>query len=166
MNSDKTVTVEFGVEYQLTTSVIGGNGTISPTSGTYVEGSGVQIRAFPADGYAVKAWSGTNNDSSTSTINTVTMTSDKTVTVEFGVEYQLTTSVAGGNGSLSPPSGPYVEGTVVNLTAIPYRPIPLPGFESDYRAKKWTGTNNDASLSENNTVTMTSDKTVSIEFEQ
>ena len=81
----------------MTSSVIGGNGTISPTSGTYAEGTRVALTARPNNGYCVLEWNGTNNDSSTSTSNAVTMNSNKNVTVQFttncGVtSYDLRTS--------------------------------------------------------------------------
>ena len=69
--------------YDLTVGVSGSYGTVSPTSGTYPSGTVVQLTAFPDTGYRVAAWSGTNDDSSTSNTNTVTINEDKTVTVEF-----------------------------------------------------------------------------------
>ena len=72
------------VYYTLTTSVTGGHGTISPSpGGTHKNGEVITLTATPDIGYKVKSWSGTDNDSSTATANTVTMTSYKTVTVEF-----------------------------------------------------------------------------------
>ncbi len=67
----------------LTTSVIGGHGTLSPASGSYNSGTVVHLTAVPDNGYQVKSWSGTDNNTLTTTANTVTMTADKTVTVEF-----------------------------------------------------------------------------------
>jgi hypothetical protein len=69
-------------QYSLTIEVIG-DGTVSPTFGTYNAGTAVMISASPGDGYAVKKWEGTNNDNSLSNTNTVTMNSNKTVSVEF-----------------------------------------------------------------------------------
>jgi hypothetical protein len=63
--------------------VIGGNGTVSPTSGTYNDGEIVTLSAIPDSGYRVLEWNGTDDDSSTSNTNTVIMASDKDVTVEF-----------------------------------------------------------------------------------
>ena len=110
-------------QYQLTASVVGGNGTISPTSGTYDSGTVVTLSATPASGYRVLSWTGTNNNSSTSTTNTVTMSANKSVTVSFEqippTQYNLTASVVGGNGTISPTSGTYNTGTVVTLSATP-----------------------------------------------
>ena len=69
--------------YTLTASVFGGNGSISPTNGTYLEDMVVSLTADPDTGYRVASWSGTDDDNSTASTNTVTMSSDKTVTVEF-----------------------------------------------------------------------------------
>ncbi|MBA7615808.1 hypothetical protein ES703_23094 [subsurface metagenome] len=109
------------------------------------------------DGYQA-LWTGTNDDESTETTNTVTMDSDKVVTVTFVKDaYDLKVEVVGPGGSVSPiGTNTYPRGTVVNLTAYP---------DEDYRFKQWTGTDNDASAATTNTVTMYSDKTVTAEFE-
>ncbi|BBO72369.1 hypothetical protein DSCA_62990 [Desulfosarcina alkanivorans] len=70
-------------QYDLTASVPDGNGTVSPTFGTYDEGITVTLTATPFTGYQVAAWSGTSDDSSTASTNTVIMNSDKIVTVTF-----------------------------------------------------------------------------------
>ena len=87
MDSDKNVTVEFelipATQYDLTASVTGGNGTVTPTSGTYDQGTIVTLTATPDAGYRVLTWGGTDDDASTLNTNAVTMDSDKNVTVEF-----------------------------------------------------------------------------------
>jgi hypothetical protein len=70
-------------QYQLTASVVGGNGTIQPIAGTYTVGTVVTLTATPSSGYRVKAWTGTNNDALKTNTNTVTMSAAKTVTVTF-----------------------------------------------------------------------------------
>ena len=109
------------------------------------------------DGYQV-LWTGTDNDDSNEPSNTVTMDSDKVVTVTFVKDaYDLTVEVIGPGGSVSPiGTHTYPRGTVVNLTAYP---------DEDYRFKQWTGTDNDASTATTNTVTMFSDRIVTVEFE-
>jgi hypothetical protein len=88
------------------------------------------------------------------------MDSDKTVTVEFKEEpvfFHLYTSVVGGYGQISPPSGrEYSPEDVVTLQATP---------DEGYRVKKWTNTVNDLSKEETNEVAMDSNKTVTVEFE-
>lgn len=78
------VRVNFGVAtFNLTTSVVGGiGGTIAPASGPQPANSVVNLVATPSGpSYSVKAWTGV--DSSSGNTATVTMTGDKTVTVEF-----------------------------------------------------------------------------------
>jgi acetolactate synthase regulatory subunit len=165
MNSNRSVTVQFeeipATQYQLSASVTGGHGTISPTSGTYSEGTVVTLTAIPESGYRVEAWNGTNNNSSTANTNTVTMNSNRSVTVQFeeipATQYQLSASVTGGHGTISPTSGTYSEGTVVTLTATP---------ETGYRVQGWSGTNNDSSTANTNTVTMNSNRSVTVQFAQ
>lgn len=74
---------EYVVEYDLNVNVLSGNGTVEPSTGTYVKGDTVTLVAIPDSGYKVKSWNGTINDASTSNTNTVVMNADKTVTVEF-----------------------------------------------------------------------------------
>jgi mono/diheme cytochrome c family protein len=149
------------VQYQLTTSVVGGNGALAPASGPQNANAVVTLTATPDAGYQVQAWVGTDNDASTANTNTVTMTGAKTVTVQFqaipAVQYQLTTSVVGGNGTLSPASGPQNANAVVQLTATP---------NAGYQVQAWVGTDNDASAANTNTVTMTGAKTVTVQFAQ
>lgn len=72
--------------------------------------------------------------------------------------YTLDASVVNGHGTIkaSPPTGPYTQGTVVNLTATP---------EAGYQVKVWSGTDNDTTKDISNAVTMNFNRTVSVEFE-
>lgn len=56
---------------------------ISPQWGPhqYPVGTIVHLTAIPQSGYAVMGWSGTDDDSSTSTQNNVTMTGDRSASV-------------------------------------------------------------------------------------
>jgi len=161
-------------QYYLTVSVVDANGMVvdpnlaygyvDPNWAIVYEGYGdnvVTLTAYPIDpNYRVRKWTGTDNDANIATINTVTVNSDKHVTVEFELTpvYQLTVLVPGGNGSVAvDPNGYfYRDRTVVTLTATP---------DPNYRLKAWTGTNNDLSFALTNTVTINSDKTVTVEFE-
>lgn len=124
----------------------------------------------PAD-YQVH-WTGTDNDDSDQSTNTVTMNNDKQVSVRLvKTRYNLTIGVDGGNGRLSagwvegttsytiedPCTHSVKFGTVVQLTAEPIE---------GYRVRKWSGTDNDTSRAFNNTVTMNldSDRTVTVEL--
>ena len=111
---------------------------MNPDQASYTCGEVVTLTATADAGYRVKSWSGTDDDTLTTATNTVTMDADKTVTVEFEpvstVQYQLSASVVGGNGSVSPTGGSYAAGAVVTLTAA---------AGSGYRVKSWSGTDND-----------------------
>jgi len=71
--------------YELSASVSGDNGSVSPESGSYVADSVIDLTATPSDGYRVKQWSGTDDDNLKTTANKVTMDSNKIVAVEFEV---------------------------------------------------------------------------------
>jgi hypothetical protein len=72
--------------YTLSASVDGGHGKICPTNVAILEGQPVLLTATPSDGYTVKAWQGTNDDTSIILINTVTMDSDQEVSVQFELD--------------------------------------------------------------------------------
>ncbi len=153
------------VMFDLTTAVVPGangmdNGTITPDSGSYVQFAEVSLLADPNLGYKVKSWNGTDDDSTTSTMNMVTMTGNKAVTVEFREHpmVTLTTSVVGGEGTIMPLTGLQYLGDDVLVTATP--------ANDDYRVGAWTGTVNDDAFfgQEYAIVTMDSDKTVTVEF--
>jgi len=88
-------------QFQLNTSVVGGQGSILPPSGPYYAGTTITLTAVPDSGWVVKSWSGTDNDSSTSTTNSVLMNSNKSVSVEFRQPQTLLVSVGGGPGYYS-----------------------------------------------------------------
>ena len=138
----------------------GSNGSIMDVSGYYEQNEIVTLTAVPDSGYQVKSWYGTDNDNIKSNINTVTMTEDTSVSVEFEQipvsQYSLQLSVVGGNGQISNAAGVYEQNEMIYLTAYP---------SSGYQVKAWHGTDNDNITFNTNTVTMTEDKNVSVEFE-
>ncbi len=241
VDSNKTIIAVFIRVYTLSASVIGSYGSISPTSGTYAQGTVITITATPYSGYRIKAWHGTDNDTLTTATNTVTMNANRTVTVEYEqIIYTLTagTSSQGGIGgivSLNPDGGSYLMGTQVTAISIPQQGwwfdhwedgsgtnigtsptlvismvsnktiiavfnqtphftlsasvtgghgavYPVSGIyslatppviqtltatpEIGYRVKSWHGTDNDSSTSSTNTVTMSDNRVVTVEFEQ
>ncbi len=83
--------------YLLTTSVVGGQGTISP-GGTYYAGTVVDINAQPQAGWVIKSWTGTEDDSEVALTSMVVMNSDREVTVEFKQPRTLLVAVGGGDG--------------------------------------------------------------------
>jgi hypothetical protein len=105
---------------------------------------------------------GTSNDTSTANSNTITMSENKVVTVTFekdaAATYILTINIPTGHGSISPAGGVCLANSTVRLTASP---------ESGYRVRSWNGTVNDPGTgSVSNQVLMTSNRTITVEFEE
>jgi hypothetical protein len=150
--------------YTLSTFVIGGHGTIAASlSGPYNKATVVLVSATPDFGYRVKAWTGTDDDTSKNNTIPVTLYTSRTVTVEFEpispelITYTLNAYVLGSHGMISAPiAETYYEGTIVDLIATP---------DSGYQVMEWIGTDNDTSKSNTNTVTMNAPRTVMVEFE-
>jgi hypothetical protein len=82
VDAGKTVTAYFTRLYTLTaTCNPTEGGSVSPSRGTYDAGTTVALTATAELGYAFKNWSGTDNNGINPT--TVTMSSDKAVTIYF-----------------------------------------------------------------------------------
>ncbi len=79
-------------------------GHADPNGGTYRKQEVVHLTAYPDPNTKLIHWTGTDNDTTTSLQNTVTMSGNKTVTFEFAEipQYNLRTEVIGGNGTLTP----------------------------------------------------------------
>jgi hypothetical protein len=127
-------------------------------AGTYIAGEAINVTATPDGGWSVGSWVGTNNNASTSTSNTVTMPAGPhTVTVNYVAApptcYALTrTHTGSGADPVAAPAnssgcgaGSYIGGEVINVTAAP---------DGGWNVGSWSGTNNNASTSTGNTVTM------------
>jgi len=164
MNSDMTVNAYFTAipsQYTLTTNVVG-SGTVSPSGGTYDEGTTLVLTATPSSGWTFDHWGGDASGSSPSV--TITMSGDKSVTAYF-VEIQpdqFTLTLAsdppeGGTITATPSGGTYDAGTTVTLTAVP---------NNGYAFKGWTGTGITDTTSLTTTVTINSDMTVTAHFEK
>ena len=133
--------------------------------GKYTQDTIVTLTASPNSGFDWKSWTATDGDTSNPT--SVTMSSRKQVSVSFEPRSLLyinnqvvsdsTMSFSEGSVSVNPAPGSddkYAKGTVVSLTAKP---------DSGYGLKNWSGTGND--ISNPSTVTITSDKHVTVIFE-
>lgn len=136
------------------------HGRVEPPSGDYRQFEVVRLKAYPNEGYRVKAWTGTDDDSLKGPDNIITLAADANVTVEFEQVplYQLRTEVVGGGGTIAPyhrRGQQYPDGTVVTLVAAP---------DQTYIVDRWSGTDDDTSWSGTNTVTMNSDKEVTVVF--
>lgn len=137
--------------------------------GMYSATESISLTAAPADGWSVERWEGTNNNSSSSTTNILTMpASGHTVTVHYQqnppncYRLMLTHTGMGDTPAASPPSSPgcgdglYREGTAISLTAAP---------DTNWVVEEWEGTNNDNSTATTNSVTMPgNDHTVSVHY--
>lgn len=137
--------------------------------GTYSAGESISLTAAPADGWSVERWEGTNNNSSSSTTNILTMpAASHTVTVRYKQNppncYRLTLAHSGMGDApaASPPSSPgcgdglYREGTAISLTAAP---------DTNWVVERWEGTNNDNSTATTNSLTMpANDHTVTVHY--
>ncbi|MFA5864514.1 MAG: immune inhibitor A domain-containing protein [Phycisphaerae bacterium] len=138
-------------------------GTVTPRVGLYDPNTTVPLVAIPEQGYSVRAWTGTDNNSSTENTNTVTMNKSKQVTVSFrkapDILYSISASVVSGvngHGILWPLALQYLSGTEVVVSCLP---------DDGYRVKAWTGTDNDSLKTNTNTVTMNDNATITVEFE-
>lgn len=197
MDDNRTVTVSFisTTLYRLATTVIGGNGIMdnypdpnssNPTA-EFPKHTQVTVNAYPTAGNVVKRWIKGNTitfdrtDPSTYTVvfdfsdsNTYSATvpdsnhtairfsmdANTTVGVEFianPTTVLLDTRVINGHGTLTPRRGNQPFGKIVTLKAVP---------DAGYKVKAWSGTDNDLLKDPNNTVTMNTVKTVSVEFEK
>ncbi len=144
-------------QYTLTTNTSGqGSVTLSPSGGTYVEGTTVTLTPVPDAGWEFTGWSGDLSGSDNPA--TIVMNSNKTVTATFSEivvpQYTLTTNTVGqGSITLSPTGGTYDEDTVVTLTPVPASGWLFVGWSGDL-----SGTANPA------TITMTANKSVTATF--
>jgi hypothetical protein len=141
------------------------------SAGQYHAGETVSLAASPSSGWRVGSWSGTDNNSSTSTSNGLTMPNGQhTVTVNYELIpdqcYNLTLAHTGsGSSPVATPtnssgcsSGQYHAGESISLTATP---------SSGWRVGSWSGTDNNSSTAAANTVTMpTGAHTAGVNYER
>jgi hypothetical protein len=156
IDSDKTAIAVFSkVVYTLESRLNPWDGgSVDPAGGNYKAGATVTLTAIPAAGYRFDHWGGDVSGAS-ATLNVV-MDGNITVTAYFTRLYTLSsTSNPSDGGSVSPTRGTYDAGTVVNLTAA---------AALGYVFSNWNGTDNNGINP--TTVTMTSDKSVTVYFTQ
>ena len=176
-SNNKNVTVTFEPRFSLIVSnqlVIGpivnfpeGSVAVNPTpgdDGKYASGTRVTLTASPTQGYGWKNWSGTGSD--TSNPATITISSDKHVTVTFELRFLLTlnnqavigpsANYTGGSVSVIPAPGAdgrYTKDAVTVLTASP---------TSGYRFDRWSGDVSDRVTSV--TINMNANKSIAVYF--
>lgn len=144
-----------GEEFTLTVNTSVG-GSVSPSGGSYPEGTEVTLTATPDEGYVFDGWSG--DASGTNTTISITMDSDKSITATFVEEnvpvyYTLSVTI-NGNGSVTPNGGTYEEGSVVNLVAT---------ADAGNEFVSWSGDVSSSSSSIN--ITMDADKSITATFQ-
>jgi hypothetical protein len=165
MNDDYSITANFVAMYDLTTSSTAGGDVTTPGEGLFPDydaGTVVNLIATPDAGYRFDEWTGdvgTIADVHAAT-TTVTMNGDYSITANFVVIYDLTTSSTEGGSVTEPGEGvfTYDEGTVVNLIATP---------GEDYLFVEWTGdvgTIADVHAAATN-ITMNGDSSITANFE-
>jgi hypothetical protein len=119
------ITVTFTLNsFTVTAAVSGGNGNVSPATQTITSGNTASITVTPATGYHVDTVSGdtcsiTQQGSST-TWNTNAITANCAITATFAINvYNVTASVNGSNGTITPPTQPVNFGDTATFTVTP-----------------------------------------------
>jgi len=134
MNANHTLHAVFALAtHTLTISTTTG-GTTSPAPGVYIyaHGTEVQVNAIANAGYAFDHWELDSSDVGSAIPYVVTMDTDHTLHAVFKPFYTLTiTTTAGGTTDPEPGSYPFLEGNVVNVTAIPETDFILDHWELD-----------------------------------
>ncbi|WP_420238540.1 InlB B-repeat-containing protein [Telmatobacter bradus] len=125
VSANSTVTANFSQNMCTLTVNVVGNGSATPSSGSYACGSTVSLTATPSSGYYFESWAGSGYASTTSSTGSFTLTANTIETVTFvsGFSVGITTS---GSGSVNVSStvtansdGTYPSGAVLTLTATP-----------------------------------------------
>ena len=124
-----------GTQYTLTTSVASGQGSITPSSGSYEEGASVTVTAKASEGYAFDRWGGDLSGSTNPA--TITMNSNKTISAYFVVDnrtyYTVSAQAApGGTLTQNPEGERFPEGSSISFTAVPNEGWKFEGWTGDY----------------------------------
>jgi len=130
MDTHQSVLASFVPEYTLTLQPgVGGRIDLDPPGGVYVQGSPVRLEAIPDPGYRFRSWTGDLVGSANPA--SLVMQADLSVGAIFAPEFTVSVvPTAGGSVRLEPPSGVYVEGSLVRVDAIP---------EAGHRFTGWSG---------------------------
>ncbi|MDH5508100.1 MAG: hypothetical protein OEZ02_12835, partial [Anaerolineae bacterium] len=135
--------------------------------GYYLSYEPISLTASPGDGARVQGWSGTDNDVSHLTTNTLTMPPNAyAVSVTYATCYTLSKAHTGKGFDPEPvplnspgcaSEGTFASGEVVSFTAAP---------DPGWGVKDWIGTDDDASTLSTNTLVMpASDHTVTVNYQ-
>ncbi len=125
------------VQYKLTTDVTPAlSGSVSPSSGTFDEGTEISLTATPASEYVFKNWS--SGASGTENPLSVIMNSNKNITAVFEKKNYSLNIVIVGEGTVTEEiiqaksAGDYPSGTIVKLTAVPSAEWEFVEWSGDY----------------------------------
>jgi predicted outer membrane repeat protein len=119
-------------QFGLTTSVIGGSGTIISVlpaplpDGNYYAGTVVTVTATPQAGWVIKRWTGTDNDSEVAATQTVVMNSNRAVTVEFKLPTYLYVGPYGSYSDIPTAMTEANDGDIIVVSPDLYN---FPGFQ-------------------------------------
>jgi hypothetical protein len=139
MNSNKTVTAHFSVNFYTLDIIIDGNGNVEkiPDKPVHHYGENVTLTAVPDPGWAFSYWSGDLSGSNNPTY--IKIYNDTTVTAHFIIaEYTLDINI-NGNGHVikDPDHTTFPYNSTVELTAVPDQ-----GWVFDHWSGDLTGDNN------------------------
>ena len=150
VTSDTTLTAVFEIiKYNVTLSANNAAYGIVEGSGTFAYGSTTTVTAIPAIGYKFVKW----NNGSTKATETITVTSNLTMIAEFAaVVWNVSLSTNNSSYGTVSGGGSITHGSTTTITATP---------KTGYKFVKWS---NDLT-SPNNTITVTSDTTLTAVFE-
>ncbi|NLF77438.1 MAG: VWA domain-containing protein, partial [Chloroflexi bacterium] len=130
--------------YTLTAEVVGGHGTVEPTTGEFYAGTPVPLIAHPEAGWRVAQWAGTTDDASKSVNNLVVMGPDRHVTVEFDQPRTIVVGSAPEYTSVQHAIDAADDGDVVVVPAGTYAPaFPFPRIEISNKNITLMGSNPD-----------------------
>ena len=148
MTSDTTLTAEFeAINFTVTVSCNAEQGSVTG-GGTFQEGSTVTLTATAKDHFRFVQWS----DGDINAERTIILTSDTTLTAEFeAINFTVTVSCNAEQGSVTG-GGTFQEGSTVTLTAT---------AKDHFRFVQWS----DGDINAERTIILTSDTTLTAEFE-
>ena len=148
VNSNITLTAEFeAINFTVTLSCNAEQGSVTG-GGTFQEGSTVTLTATPNDHFRFVQWS----DGDINAERTIILTSDTTLTAEFeAINFTVTVNCNEDQGSVTG-SGTFQEGSTVTLTAT---------AKDHFRFVQWS----DGDINAERTIILTSDTTLTAEFE-
>ncbi len=167
MDEGKTVTAYFTpICYPLTRNHTGegSDPVANPTNSTgcplnqYTYNQAIDLSgAVPSTGWHISSWTGTSNNGSTASTNSLVMPANShTASVVYSRNTVTLTINTAGNGTVTPdPSGPYLYGDSVQLTADADTGWKFDGWSGDL-----SGTTNPA------TIILDGNKTVSAQFSE